>query len=153
MYPGDIFQVKFQVYISLRNWSHSSRHWKMVLPRMDSPDLSTTISLTVSTVVLLTAWSLCLSVVHCSFVRVSSHCKPLLYVTFCYRDCFFCFSPWLYPTVFFCFIAAHCCWYCINAAMSQRLLLVNQINNHYWQSKTTKELTPHLFFPTLPDTS
>lgn len=55
------FQVKFQVYTPQKNWSLSSPPSKMLLPRMDSLDRSTTTSPTVSTVYLLTTWTFCAS--------------------------------------------------------------------------------------------
>lgn len=44
-----LFQEKFQVCTPQRSWSLSSPPSKMLLPRMDSPDHSTTTSPTVST--------------------------------------------------------------------------------------------------------
>lgn len=63
------FQVKFQVYTPQKNWSLSSPPWKMLLPRMDSLDRSTTTSPTVSTVYLSTTWTFCASFI----IFVCSH--------------------------------------------------------------------------------
>lgn len=125
--------MKFQVCTPQKNWSLSSPPSKMLLPRMDSPDHSTTTFPTVSIFINSTfslsvcyslLWSVHIYVAHV-VVWSSSHCKSLLHVSFLSTDC------GLYLTLFVCFPAVQWCVCCRSGSVSlrMRLLLENQINS------------------------
>ena len=101
-----ILQVKFQVCTPQKNWSLSSPPSKMLLPRMDSPDHSTTTFLTVSTVYFLAAQSplsVCSSVI--ILVHLCGICGTLVLFSLStkvkvYDTCHF--FPLIVSSVLFC---------------------------------------------------
>lgn len=138
-----MFQVKFQVCTPQKNWSLSSPHSKIMLPRMDSPDRSTTTFPTVSAEYISTVFlhaihyfGLFSSMWYMGCSGPLSRCKSLLHVSFLLTDCsvLFCDCIWLCSsTSLLCsdvctagIVQCHWGWGCCSRIKSIALLLSKQ---------------------------
>lgn len=125
------FQVKFQVYTPQKSWNLFFPRWKMLLPRMDSLDHSTTTFPTVHTLYR----ELDLSVYLCSIILFVSiltfELSFWLLSAFSvekFSTCLISLHCYMYLTQFLCLPATYCCMHKRNSAMSLRLRLTIQIN-------------------------